>query len=86
VDAQPRLVVANVTSVSGVSQVVAKTPGGIVELTAHFCQLTVRRNVNCMRSLTVGHYLALSTLRAIPDATLLGYLLILFPRAFDRMI
>jgi hypothetical protein len=77
------LIVANVTPVSGTGKIVAKVPGGIVEFTAHFCKLTVRRNVDRMRSLTVGNYLAMPALSAISGAVLLGYLLVLLPRALD---
>jgi hypothetical protein len=77
------LIVVNVTPVSGVSKIVAKMPGGIVEFTAHFCKLAVRRNVNRMWPLTVGNYLAPPTLIAIFGAGLLGYLLVLLPCALD---
>jgi hypothetical protein len=79
-------IVANVASVSGVSKIVTKAPGGIIEFVAHLRKLAVRRDVNCAWSLTIGHYLALSTTCTIFGTVLLGYLLILRPRTLDRMV
>jgi hypothetical protein len=79
-------VVANVTSVSGVSKIVTQAPGGIVEFSTHLGKLTVRRNMKRMWSLTVGNHLTPPTLSPIPGAVLFGYLLILPPRALDRMV
>lgn len=70
-------VVANVTSVSGVSKIVTQMPGGIVEFSTHLGKLSVRRNMKCMRSLTVGNYLAPPTLSPVSGAVLFCYLLVL---------
>jgi hypothetical protein len=77
---------ANVTSVSGVGKIVTQALGGIIEFLPHLGKLTVRRDMKCMRSLTVGNYLTSPTLSPISRAVLLGYLLILPPRTFDRVV
>ena len=77
---------ADVTSVSGVSKIVTQATGGIVEFSTHLGKLTVRRNMKCMRPLTVGNYLTPPTLSPISGAVLLSYLLILPPRTLDRMV
>jgi hypothetical protein len=76
----------DVTSVSGVSQIVTQALGGIVELSTHLGKLTIRRNMKCMRSLTVGNYLTPSTLSPISGAVFFGYLPILPPRTLDRVV
>jgi hypothetical protein len=79
-------VMANVTSVPGVSKIVTQAPSGIVEFSTHLGKLTVRRNMKCMRSLTVSNYLTPPTLSPISGAVLLGYLLILPPRTLYRVV
>ena len=77
---------ADVTSVSGVSQIVTQVPGGIVEFSTHLGKLTIRGNMKRMRSLTVGNYFTPSTLSPISGAVFFGYLLILHPRTLDRVV
>lgn len=79
-------VMANVTSVPGLSKIVTQAPSGIVEFSTHLGKLTVRRNMKCMRSLTVSNYLTPPTLSPISGAVLLGYLLILPPRTLYRVV
>jgi hypothetical protein len=79
-------VMADVTSVSGLSKIITHAPGGIVEFSTHLGKLAVRRNMKCMWSLTVGNYLTPSTLSPISGAVLFGYLLILPPRTLDRVV